>query len=309
MHTAWVVRRAVAALALLAGCAELGVVGDGTSISVGRPSRGRIVDGVRLPNSGEGFFTREVWATRGQRYGTDELVDLLVGVSRRMVQGGGGTRLVIADLSGKGGGPAYAWHRSHQSGRDVDLLYYVRDAQGKPVEADAMRVLDGHGRARDGSGISLDVPRTWQLVKELLTAPEAVVQWIFMYEPISVRLLEHAESIGEPALMVERARKALKQPGDSARHDDHLHVRVYCSRADRAYGCVDHGPMELLAEREAELEEMGGAIAATFTGGAGASSVGAPPASGTAPRSAPSLEALGRALRAGSHRIDLRHWR
>src|SRR5262245_39224514 len=100
MHTAGVVRCAAVVLALLAGCAELGVVGDGTSISVGRPSNGRIIDGARIPSSGEGFFTREIWATRGQRYGTDELIDLLVAVSRRMVPVAGGTRLVVADLSG-----------------------------------------------------------------------------------------------------------------------------------------------------------------------------------------------------------------
>ena len=302
-------RRAVAALALLAGCAELGVVGDGTSVSVGRPNRGRIIDGVRIPNSGEGFVTREVWATRGQRYGTEELVELLVAVSRRMVPVADGARLVIADLSGKGGGPAHAWHRSHQSGRDVDLLFHVRDAQGRPLEADAMRAFAGNGLARDGSGISIDVPRTWLLVKELVTAPEALVQWIFMYEPTAARLIAHAESIQEPEAIVARARKALKQPGDSARHDDHLHVRVYCSRADRAYGCLDGGPMELLAEREAELDAMGGEIAAMFAAGAGASSLGAPPASGAAPALAPSLESLGRVLRAGSHRIDLRRWR
>jgi penicillin-insensitive murein DD-endopeptidase len=320
VHTAGVVRRVVAVvavLALLAGCAELGVVGDGTSISVGRPSRGRIIDGVRIPASGEGFFTREIWATRGQRYGTEELVDLLVSVSRR-VAASGGTRLVVADLSGKGGGPAYAWHRSHQSGRDVDLLYYMRDADGKPMEADSMRVFGRSGVARDGSGISIDIPRTWLLVKELLTAPEAVVQWVFMYEPIAAKLVEHAESLGEPEWLVERARKAVKQPGDSARHDDHMHVRVYCSQADRTYGCVDGGPMELLAEREAELDVEGGAIAGLAAGpGAGASSLGMPPASGVAPQpaagggsqSAPSLRSLGRALRAGPHRIDLRRWR
>jgi penicillin-insensitive murein endopeptidase len=303
------VRRAAVALALLAGCAELGVIGDGTSISVGRATRGRIIDGVRIPNSGEGFFTRQVWATRGKRYGTEELVDLLVGVSRRMVAATGGTRLVIADLSGKGGGPAYAWHRSHQSGRDVDLLFYVRDAQGKPMEADAMRVHDGNGVARDGSGITLDVPMTWLLVKELLTAPEAMVQWVFMYEPIAVRLLAHAEAIGEPEAIVVRARKALKQPADSGRHDDHLHVRIYCPRSDRAYGCVDTGPMELLAEREAELEASPIEAHWRLAGGAGASSLGAPPASGAASAPVPSLEALGRALRAGSHRMDLRRWR
>jgi penicillin-insensitive murein DD-endopeptidase len=343
------VRRVLAALALLAGCAELGVVGDGTSISVGRPNGGRIVDGVRLPNSGEGFFTRTVWATRGQRYGTEELVDLLIGVSRRMVQGPGDPRLVVADLSGKGGGPAHAWHRSHQSGRDVDLLFYVRDAAGKVMEADAMRVFNGQGVARDGSGITIDLPRMWLLVKELVTAPEAAVQWIFMYEPIAARLIEHAVAIGEPEPLVARARKALKQPGDSARHDDHLHVRVYCSQADRAYGCIDVGPMELLAEREAEVEAMGGELAAMLAGGPGASSLGAPPAAGGAPSAAgtapsaasaapsaagvapsaagtapsaasaaaaappapplPSLETLGRALRAGPHRIELRRRR
>jgi len=296
------VRRAVVALGLLAGCAELGVVGDGTSISVGRPHEGRIIDGDRIPDRGEGFFTRATWAVRGQRYGTDELIDLLVGVSRRMVPQAGGTRLVIADLSGKGGGPAYAWHRSHQSGRDVDLLYYMRDAQGRPMEADAMHVFNGYGVARDGTGITIDVPKTWLLVKELLTAPEAPVQWIFMYQPIAVKLIEHAESIGEPEALVERARKAVKQPGDSARHDDHMHVRVYCSRADRAYGCVDGGSMELLAEREAEAQAS--PVAAWRI--SGASSVEVPPA---APGPAPSLESLGRALRAGSHRIDLRRWR
>lgn len=297
---------ATAAALSLAGCAELGIVGDGTSISVGRPSRGRIVDGVRLPTSGEGFFTREVWAARGNRYGTDEIIDLLIGVSRRLVPQTGGTRLVVADLSGRGGGPALAWHRSHQSGRDVDLLYYVRDRQGQPMEADAMRLFDGRGVARDGSGISIDIPKTWLLVKELVTAPEAPVQWVFMYEPIAALLIAHAEAAGEPEALVARARKALKQPGDSARHDDHMHVRVYCAKADRAYGCLDSGPFELLAEHEAELEAEG-AIAAMFAGTAGGSAPGTPPASGGGP--APSLESLGRALRTRPHRIDLRRWR
>ena len=30
--------------------------------------------GKRLPDSGEGFTTRAVWKTRGNRYGTDELL-------------------------------------------------------------------------------------------------------------------------------------------------------------------------------------------------------------------------------------------
>lgn len=247
---------------VLAGCAELGVVSDGTSISVGKASQGYLIDGARLPDQGEGFTTREVWRARDNRYGTDELIDLVVGVARRLHRQVPGVQLVIADLSGRGGGERYAFHRSHQSGRDADFLYYLRDASGQPFEADAMHVFDAAGRARDGSGLTVDVPRTWLLVKELITAPEAPVQWIFLYEPLSRRLLEHAARTGEPEALIARARRALKQPGDSARHDDHMHVRVYCSPADRTYGCVDLGPMELLAERQAEPSPVSALMAA-----------------------------------------------
>jgi penicillin-insensitive murein endopeptidase len=234
-----------------AGCAELGVVSDNTSISVGKPNRGYLIDGARLPDEGEGFTTRELWLQRENRYGTDELIDLLIGVSRRMAIRVKDVRVVVADLSSRGGGGAFAFHRSHQSGRDADLLYYLRDATGKPIEADTMHKLDAHGRATDGSGLVLDVPRTWDLVKELVEAPEAPVQYIFMYEPLAGLLIDNARQRGVPEAVILHVRRALRQPGDSARHDDHMHVRVYCSSADRAYGCVDIGPMELLADFEA----------------------------------------------------------
>src|ERR1043165_6381645 len=105
--------RCVAVAVVLAGCAELGVVGDGTSISVGKASRGYLLDGARLPDHGEGFVTREVWRARDNRYGTDELIDLVVGVSRRMRQQVPDVKLVVADLSGRGGGGGAAFHRSH----------------------------------------------------------------------------------------------------------------------------------------------------------------------------------------------------
>jgi penicillin-insensitive murein endopeptidase len=328
--------RWIALVGLLAGCAELGVVSDGTSISVGKPSHGYLLEGVRLPDRGEGFVTREVWRERGNRYGTDELVDLVAGVARRMQAHVHDVKLVVADLSGRGGGERAAFHRSHQSGRDVDLLYYMRDASGQPFEPDAMHVFSALARAKDGTGITIDVPRTWMLVRELITAPEAPVQWVFMYEPIARRLIEHAEQIGEPAPLIARARKALKQPGDSARHDDHLHVRVYCAPADKAYGCVDIGPMELLAERQAEpspVEELVDALAASPpapppasvadrgppSGGPGAGPSAGPSVASYAAASHAALSAaaaaitapprLGRLLRMRTDRVYLRGWR
>jgi penicillin-insensitive murein endopeptidase len=250
----------VAALATaLAGCVELGLIEDGTSVSMGKPSGGYLVAGRRLPDNGEGYTTKDVWRTRGVRYGTDELIDLITAVGRQLSQTRG-EKLVVADLSTRNGGEARRWHRSHQSGRDVDLVYFMRDAQGRPMEADAMRVFDEKGLARDGSGITIDIPRTWELVRSLITSREAIVQWVFMFQPIVNKLIDHAVAKGEPEILIARARLVMKQPNDSARHDDHIHVRVYCSERDRAYGCVDIGPMAPMVERiaayESELPEL-----------------------------------------------------
>jgi penicillin-insensitive murein endopeptidase len=260
------VRAVLALVALLTGCAELGVVTDGSSISVGRPNRGYLIDARKLPDEGPGFTTREVWKLRNNRYGTDELIDMIEAVAKRMNKRAKDVRLVVADLSSQTGGGAFAFHRSHQSGRDADLLYYMRDKDGKPFEPDAMHVFDARGRARDGSGITVDVPRTWLLVKDLTTAPEAVVQYIFMYEPIAELLIDHAKAIGEPPAVIAKVRRALKQPGDSARHDDHMHVRVYCATTDREYGCEDIGPLDLLAEREAEQRQIIATISSGMRG-------------------------------------------
>jgi penicillin-insensitive murein DD-endopeptidase len=299
------VRALAVSLAALAGCAELGVISDGTSVSVGKPSRGYILDGIRLPDRGDGFFTREVWQTRDQRYGTEELIDLIVAVSRRLAPRIGGTRLVVADLSGRGGGAAHLWHRSHQSGRDVDLVYFMRDRDGKPMEADAMHVFDANGVARDGSGITVDIPKMWLLAKELATAPEAPVQWLFIYEPIAAKIVDYAVAAGEPEPLVAKVRSALKQPGDSARHDDHMHVRIYCSEADRMYGCLDFGPSELLEARELEIAALGATISNALSGGSAVSASAsglAPPAIGRGALGHSNFESLGRLLRARSRK-------
>lgn len=310
---------ALASIAASAGCAELGVVTDGSSVSVGKPSRGYLIDGIKLPDHGDGYTTRDTWARRGNRYGTDELVDMLQGVAKRMRTKVRDVRLVIADLSGHAGGAERMFHRSHQSGRDVDLLYYMRDATGRPFEADAMRVFDRRLRARDHSGITVDVPRTWMLVRELLTAPEATVQYIFMYQPIAQKVIEYAQSIDEDPVIIARAIKACKQPGDSAPHNDHMHVRIYCPVEDRQFGCVDIGPLELLAEREAERQQTLQAIAeslpkAEIPPGESAADVWAGTSTlvqttGTLGSTTAPSAVFSSLLRARADRIDLRGWR
>ncbi len=100
------------------------------SIALGTPNGGRLVDGVRLPARGVGFYTYDpahgvVPNAPWRRYGTDALV-------REMLDLGawwdatqpGGPRLGIGDLSLPEGGPFSGpgvGHQSHQNGLDVDI--------------------------------------------------------------------------------------------------------------------------------------------------------------------------------------------
>jgi hypothetical protein len=130
-----------------------------------------------------------------------------------------------------------------------------------------------------------------------------------LYEPLCKLLLDHAKQAGEPAELVAKARKALRQPGDSARHDDHMHVRVYCSPEDRPYGCVDIGPMDLLAEREAEdAAEQAVALAALPAAGRAPSEAWNGLEAAASSANASNVAAVRSLLRARADGMDLLRW-
>lgn len=223
------------------GCAQYGLVDDGTSVSFGRGNAGMLTRGVRLPPRGDGYWVPPRWVDRGALYGTDEAVALVVRVARRLRrEQPNGPPLGVADLSPRGGGPS-RFHRSHQSGRDIDLLFYLVDATGRPVRNGEMRPVDADGHTRDG--LRFDTARNWALVRALIDDPAADVQYIFVAEPLRLLLLDHARAAGEPPDRVARAAALLRQPSDAAPHDDHFHVRIYCAPSDRPLGCSDRGPL------------------------------------------------------------------
>jgi penicillin-insensitive murein endopeptidase len=244
----------VAALAIASGCAQLGMIGDGTSVSVGWTSDGRTVDPARLPDAGDGFWTPPTWRLRGARYGADELVDLIAAVGRRLAARDPRARLAVADLSSRRGGDV-DHHASHESGRDVDLLLFYTDLAGRPIASDTMIVLDPAGFGI-GAAVKLDVARSWAVIRALVTAREAEVQRIFFSEPLIQLVLDHARATGESDAVVQRARDLLRQPSDSAPHDDHMHVRIFCPAADIAYGCVDTGVVDVQGKEPPRLAAL-----------------------------------------------------
>jgi penicillin-insensitive murein endopeptidase len=75
------------------------------------------------------------------------------------------------------------------------------------------------------------------------------VQYLFINENLKQVLLDYARAHGEDPALLDRADALLHQPGDSLPHDDHLHVRIFCSQNDRPFGCSDRGPIRWWKKR------------------------------------------------------------
>jgi penicillin-insensitive murein endopeptidase len=88
-----------------------------------------------------------------------------------------------------------------------------------------------------------DDARNWALVEALIEDIAAEVQWIFVSRGLKARLLAFALGAGREPEIVERAASMLHQPGDSAWHDDHFHVRIYCPAGEAGRHCLDTGPL------------------------------------------------------------------
>ena len=153
--------------------------------------------------------------------------------------------LVVGDFSSARGGQTSP-HFSHRNGLDVDLLFYVTTLDGAPV-----RTREFVHFQNDGLGYSpvqrrwlrLDVRRQWALLRALLEDPEARVQWVFCNHHLEHLLLDWAIDHEEPEELVLRAAQVLLEPRPGGAHDDHFHVRTYCSDDEVAAGCVRTGPL------------------------------------------------------------------
>ncbi len=215
------------------------------SISCGAANRGALYGGVLLPRVGVGYVTPEPWWSRGRRYGTAKLVGLLVRAAATVEQHHPGGLLGVADLSAETGG-VIAGHRSHQSGRDVDLVFYALDPAGQPFPPDqhmayyAHSGVGQHARApsfsREIAERYFDLARNWALVRAMLTDPESEVEHIFVSSRVRRWMLDYAQQIGEPEDLVMRAARVLRKPKGVDGHNDHMHVRVRCSQDDEARG-------------------------------------------------------------------------
>ena len=217
------------------------------STSLRNPNDGELRGGVPLPLNAPGLRFNPHRDPRA-RYGTVEVVRALVRAGRRVDQEVGGLPVTINDLSLERGGPI-AHHRSHQSGRDVDVLFYQLGPDGEPIESvGAFFDPDGVGvdfrelaDPNDDIRLQLDLRRTWLFLQALIEDEEGQLQQIFVAEHLRTLLLEYARSTDAPSTIVERFAAMSCQP--SYPHDDHFHFRFFCTPEDIVKGCRDSAPL------------------------------------------------------------------
>jgi len=182
-------------------------------LSIGTPDAGLLVNPVLFPG---GPF----WKLRepNEAWATDETIGFIVtAIESVEARYPGSPRLMIGDLSHPAGGRLDR-HRSHQAGRDADIGFYYEGG-----EADAFRAV----RKKE-----LDAPRTWALVRALVT--ETDVDRIFIDRSLIRALYDQALAEGEDRgwladIFGRTGDKGIIQ--HERRHKDHLHARFYNRRA------------------------------------------------------------------------------
>jgi LysM repeat protein/murein endopeptidase len=180
------------------------------SMSVGFTESGSQLNAVQFPRDGGPW----VVVNPDEAWGSRETIDFVMAAAKQVAERMPGAPLRVNDISKKDGG----WlrpHKSHQSGRDVDLgLFYPDNAKCS--------------RAREKC---MDVARNWTLVRALVTTGD--VQMILVDKRIQAVLYEHALAIGEDKAWLD----SLFHAGADAlikharRHRDHFHVRYFAARS------------------------------------------------------------------------------
>jgi penicillin-insensitive murein DD-endopeptidase len=182
--------------------------------AIGSYTAGCVQGAVPLPLEGPGFQTMR--PSRRRFYGHPDLIRYIHRLGEAAAQRGLGV-LAIGDLGQPRGGPMLSGHRSHQSGLDVDIWFWIpplgrvlpaaeRDAVAAPsMLAPDRRALDG----RQWSTRQADMLR--------LAIGFDVVARAFVHPVIKKTLCEQFP--GAPWLQKLRPWWG---------HDDHFHVRLRC---------------------------------------------------------------------------------
>ena len=194
--------------------------------SVGSPTNGKLDGGAHLETAPH-LRIVPAYAGADVRWGVGPLVSMIDRAAKLVRKQFPDAVLSVGHLSKRGGGEIDR-HASHESGRDADLAFYVKNQAGKPIFANHFVPFVGDGTAPTWPGAKFDDARNWALVSAMVTDPGVHISHIFVATPIRARLLAYAARIGASPAIRRRASEVMAQPRGALPHDDHFHVRISC---------------------------------------------------------------------------------
>ena len=243
MTTPTLLRSSLVALTCaLSACSIPSAVSPSFSGSVGVPHAGFLTNGVELPKEGKGFRWK---SAADHHYGLPRMIAVLQEAAGSVADQRPSTPpIYIGEISAKGGGALLPKHRSHRTGRDADVMFFVTTPEGLPVAGTGFTKFGADGLGVDSGGrfLRFDTDREWLFIKAILQSKQVHVQWIFIARILEAVVIEHAIALGEPTQLVAMAEQVMQQPGDSLPHDDHIHVRLACEPDEFPRGCDGGGP-------------------------------------------------------------------
>ncbi len=211
------------------------------SRSVGDVTHGWLVDARRIPTPSRYIEILPAQYGRALNYTSEQMLALVKSAAAHVAKKYPGSVLHIGDFSAQGGGDI-PYSVSHNSGRDADLGFFVLGPDGKPTTEPDLLPMDEHGRYEGDQGTFVfDVARNWALIEGLIAADAATLQYIFVSKPLKRMLLKEARRQKASRRIIAKAQVLLHQPGGALPHNDHFHLRVYCSKTDVRSGCKDYG--------------------------------------------------------------------
>ncbi|MGH1345303.1 MAG: penicillin-insensitive murein endopeptidase [Nannocystales bacterium] len=186
------------------------------ALSIGKPNRGRIQNGIQLPQS-EHYTLRDP----DRSYGSSHAVTIIHdSIAAFRAETGYRGEIKIADMSKKGGGRLRP-HGSHQAGRDVDI-----------------RLPRRAGVSTDNKSISaMDWDLSWALVKAFIDTGE--IEYIFLETGRQKALRKAAQRAGASASELARAIQYPSKRGTNkgivrhaSGHRIHIHIRIKCAKSN-----------------------------------------------------------------------------
>lgn len=212
-----------------------------SSRAIGRVNHGQLVEPTTLPADGEFWKILPRQRARSLNYGHRALIELIQEGAQRVAEQFEDSVLGVGNIGRPYGGPI-PYSVSHQVGHDVDLAFYATDPQGNPTLLPDLLTFDDEGKSKKYKGYyRFDTARNWALVEAFIKSDAAALQYLFISNGLKKLLLEYAQENDVEPETLRRADILLRQPAKYIPHDDHLHVRIYCTPEDLEAGCEDFG--------------------------------------------------------------------